>query len=564
MLVKKIPKKKIKSCIEDVFDSFDPTDIKDVKHVKRALSLFRNGAVYNVVVDEDTISAVVQDYKFKFHVNLEIDFFEISMCDCPEIDFYCTHKLAVLFYLFSLFDSPGKFFNRWKNGQHYFPAQTHAKTSTPLTKNNIRPKTVNRPYQEDSLESWIAYFNERYEEFTKQREATYSYMSFFQSYNLARDLFEIYYATLLDTPKPSSRFGEFLFQIHAAITVFEKILQTSFGVSYADTTQYLDKLISEIIDLIYISQKYVVECTEADEKIIDKTPERMLDILFITRDFQYERFYLFQFICTNFMFKPNILKNFIQNLETRSKKEEKLKKLGKGNFSSECRLALAHFDFIYENDEKAINRLSTGPSNEVYFYTTWFKSLAENKSWDRFKKWLPFIEKQMSAFIHEYEDHPLKSQLSSFYLFLIQEYADEIGDESVYIHTLQTWLPYSFFNFSSYLIEKKEYHMWTELMLYIGIPLENIDPKLIKAIESENRAALLPLYHNEIEECIAEKNRKAYQQAVKHLRKLRTYYRALKKEEKWNDYIHMLSTKYKRLRAFQEELRKGKGKLIDD
>lgn len=570
MLVNEIPKEKIKYCIENLQASFDPKVEKDYRMMKQALTLFRNGTVFNAAVEGNTITAAVQDKNDTYTIALELDFMEISFCSCQQNDdIFCIHKLATLFYLFSLFDSPGEFFNQWKEGIKY----TSSEKKAPIPKKTIKEepkKKKERTYQEDSLESWLTFFNEKYMQFTKKREARMStYWNYQRSSNLAEDLFETYYPTLLDTALPSSPVGENLFHFHAALSVFEKILENAANIytssySHHYTRKYLSEIISDIADLAFKVRKSNFEWTAADEKILIETPKRLLKILLMTRDLQYDRLYLFQIACSNLILKKEWLDELKRKLLSRGKKEEKLKQLGKVNFSSECRLALAHLDFMVDKDKVAIKRLSDGPANEVYYYSTWFKTLAQNKIWNRFEIWLSFIEKRMNEFIHQYGEQQLKRELTTFYLFYIKEYANEKGKEAIYINTLQTWLPYSYGDFCEYLLEQNEFRMWTELQLFAGITIENIDKGLLKEIEEKDQACLLPLYHNAVEAAISEKSRDAYKQAVKYLRKLRTHYKNLKKEDIWNNYIHMLSTKYKRLRAFQEELRKGKGKLIND
>ncbi|WP_458411828.1 SWIM zinc finger family protein [Schinkia sp. CFF1] len=568
MLVNEIPKEKIKYCIEGLQEIFSPASEGDYRIVKRALSLFRNGAVFNASAKGDTIKAAVLDDGEDYEVELELDFMEISYCSCQQEEFFCVHKLAALFYVFSLFDSPGEFFNNWKAGHQY--KATEKMPSTPKRTIFDASKKKERMYQEDSLESWLAYFNEKYVQFTKKREAVKAtYWNYPRNSNIAEDLYETYYPALMDTPMPSSPYGEILFHLHAAVTVFEKILESardSYATTYSNhyTGKYLKEITSDIVELAFNARECHFKQTDADEMILQATPARMMDIFLLTRDFQYERFYLFQVVCTNLIRKKESLDELAQKFVDRSKDEEKLKQQGKVNFSSECRLALAHFDFMVEKDQEAMQRLSDGPANEVFYYTTWFKSLAQNKLWQRFEAWQPFIVERMHDFFHQYGDQQLKQQLTSFYLYFIKLYMNEINDESIFINTLHRWLPYSYVDFSEHLLENNEYKKWTELQLFIGIPIEKMDRDLLKEIESEDRVCLLPLYHNAVEEQISVKSRDAYRQAVKYLRKLRTHYKALKKENVWDHYIHMLSTKYKRLRAFQEELRKGKGKLIND
>lgn len=54
------------------------------------------------------------------------------------------------------------------------------------------------------------------------------------------------------------------------------------------------------------------------------------------------------------------------------------------------------------------------------------------------------------------------------------------------------------------------------------------------------------------------KNRSGYKAAVKLLKRLAKLYKKLKREERWEEFIIVFSSRHSRLRALQEELRKGK------
>lgn len=84
---------------------------------------------------------------------------------------------------------------------------------------------------------------------------------------------------------------------------------------------------------------------------------------------------------------------------------------------------------------------------------------------------------------------------------------------------------------------------------------------MLKEIAASDPEALIPAYHREVAFFIDQKNRSSYKEAARYLKKLRTLYKKAKKQKVWERYIQLLSSHYKRLRALQEELQKGK--LID-
>ncbi len=79
-----------------------------------------------------------------------------------------------------------------------------------------------------------------------------------------------------------------------------------------------------------------------------------------------------------------------------------------------------------------------------------------------------------------------------------------------------------------------------------------------KACRTGAPQLLLPFYHQAVERHMSHKNRDGYKAAVKLLKRLSKLYGRLKQEERWQHYIEQFATRHSRLRALQEELRKGK------
>ncbi|WP_307438767.1 hypothetical protein [Paenibacillus sp. V4I3] len=119
-------------------------------------------------------------------------------------------------------------------------------------------------------------------------------------------------------------------------------------------------------------------------------------------------------------------------------------------------------------------------------------------------------------------------------------------------------LPASYRDYSSFLLEKEEYKAWADLCLLLNLSPIHIASSELKIVEKADVRVLLPIYHYAAEECIHSKNRDAYRQAIKLLKKLAAAYKKLKQTPRFEDYVQQLSKQYSRYRAFQEELRKGK------
>jgi uncharacterized Zn finger protein len=80
----------------------------------------------------------------------------------------------------------------------------------------------------------------------------------------------------------------------------------------------------------------------------------------------------------------------------------------------------------------------------------------------------------------------------------------------------------------------------------------------LRAVEAHDPTLAFPLYHHAVERRIAQKNRTAYKESVRLLKKLGELYRQAGRADRFADYMDRLRQRYARLHAFQEELRKGK------
>lgn len=120
------------------------------------------------------------------------------------------------------------------------------------------------------------------------------------------------------------------------------------------------------------------------------------------------------------------------------------------------------------------------------------------------------------------------------------------------------FMPYTAHAYAKILFNNGDYRKWTELQtIYCNTPLYYRHDE-VKVLWNEAPEYLLPHYHNLIIDEIEGKNRKSYIQAAKLLKELRTIYKKLEKNEAWEDYIFYIQEDYKRLRAFQAELREEK------
>lgn len=217
-----------------------------------------------------------------------------------------------------------------------------------------------------------------------------------------------------------------------------------------------------------------------------------------------------------------------------------------------------HFAFLLECDDEAMafaNELSVTHVDQFMYMV---EATHEREQKNRLLTWLNYTKNRLLPSLQQEGHYRWKRMMTDSLLYYYEIYSDYADSDTVYVEALQDMLPYSFYTFNEYLLDHEDYERWAELQLIVGFQPEMHGRQLLRKIELTNRNWLLPLYHQAVQRAIAEKNRQAYKLAVRRLRKLRTHYRQLKKVEKWEQYIAFIVKKHRRLRAFQDELQKGK------
>ncbi|MFC4098489.1 SWIM zinc finger family protein [Paenibacillus xanthanilyticus] len=130
--------------------------------------------------------------------------------------------------------------------------------------------------------------------------------------------------------------------------------------------------------------------------------------------------------------------------------------------------------------------------------------------------------------------------------------------ESRMWETLEDMLPFAGSLYENKLIERGRWRQWMDVQLSAGVEPLDLRVSELAPIEKHEPQLLLPFYHQAVERHVLEKNRHGYKAAVKLLKRLAKLYKKLKQDERWEWFIEAFAERHGRLRALQEELRKGK------
>ncbi len=111
--------------------------------------------------------------------------------------------------------------------------------------------------------------------------------------------------------------------------------------------------------------------------------------------------------------------------------------------------------------------------------------------------------------------------------------------------------------YSMYLLTRKRFEEWTALQLLYPSSIPYLEANGLKQVLTEQPEALLPLYHKYAMQEVEQKSRMNYKQAVRIWKQMKSAAKKSGKMAYFEDYIETVRSKFKRLRALQEELEKA-------
>jgi uncharacterized Zn finger protein len=199
-------------------------------------------------------------------------------------------------------------------------------------------------------------------------------------------------------------------------------------------------------------------------------------------------------------------------------------------------------------DDAAIHIWRSNSRLSLSFYLPYLKMFARNEDWPRFLAWTEALQSLIGS------ADPQNYQLVAA---IWQEAMERVGRGEECGAKLKQFLPSSFHEYAAHLYEQKQFRQWIDLQMSYQVPLTEVLTVHFKEMEETQPTLLFPLYVREVNRLISERNRAAYKEAIKLLKKIRTAYSKANQDARWERYVDQLGAKHNRLRAFQEELKRG-------
>ena len=505
-----------------LIDTYPLSDDANRHTLREGLKLFRQGHVINTYEEGTSLIGKVQDNGQK-HVLLDAEIGDLSRCSCGASTL-CSHQIATFLTIWSKHHTIASLIDNWK-------AQSAEDAVPFLTE---VPKKKATSYADNSLSSWLEYVEGQHAEFKSSIPTKRTYLT---------GLTHAFFPKLrLQAPKKAEIRP--LFLVHASIFCMEQVIK-----SYDNTQpyQYIADILHRFVDIVEEEAKGLFHSAIAFQldSLLKESRQLIREkLLHQEEPFIREMFYIYQFTWNDVFQRRNWMSSELKELEEED--------------SLQAELAKTHLLFLQKKDEEALKYVKKNGNEYAPYIFHWLQALVSAKAKDRLDNWLSMSLPIVTEYIHSEPTYDRKRQLTKHLLKLLTDYALETKHDRLYKEALRNLMPYSYGEYEWYLFETKSYRKWVELQLWMGFDLNGLESYKLKVIKKADPYALFPLYHVAINNAIEQRNKTAYKEATSLLKALHSLYKKEKLEDVWLQYLLQLKEGTKRLRSFQEELKKGR------
>lgn len=529
---------------EELKETLNPHEPEDVKLVQKGMMLYRQGMVQHMRIDEGrSVQAVVQDV-IPVKVELDLEFPGLSECTCPS-GVICRHMMAVFFAAYGKTGSAAEWMEEWREPVR--EANQLAKWGIQRAKDLVKANGILEP----DYKRWVQSMEESFDSIIKSKKYINPY--------LVGEMFQIYERRLM-AGAPNAPEWRPLYELIANVVSFKKLVRLSKEMEHDEEMvkrSYLHVIHQVMDDAAVGTARISQRPLPFDfDTFISAFTEETTDLLHCTQEFEYERIYLYRMLWADFFKKKEWREAELERIVAG------MKQLQDWESPFPFVIAAIHLHLLLENDERVLHFIEAVEKQSIVPYLLyWIDYLNEQKAWKRAGALIELFIGMVRSYLDVRGSYQACSSFTRLALKSLSPYCTETGRADVYERALMQMIPYSFYDYEHLLFTRGQYDKWGELYSFTGIPFTDVPKERIKVIEKEQPEVLFALLHQTVQHEIELKNRSSYKLAVRHLKKLRTLYKKLKRTDDWDFFFMTLLEKTKRLRAFQEECKRSK--LID-
>ncbi|PLT31737.1 SWIM zinc finger family protein [Peribacillus deserti] len=526
---------------EALLEVLNPHDEVVQVSVQQGFSLYTQGLVYRLADYEDHVTATVQDLvpaKVVFDMNNPAN----SSCSCDD-GLMCRHQIAVFLAAYSKRASVRLWIDRWKSKQEEAEAPIEEETLALTSARDVleQKKTFKR-----SFSSWKGYIDKTFDRYILKNKTMPEYMldRMWGSFNQK-----------LKEKAPIEREWRHLYDFVSLYVVLLNCLKLiksdpSPKVSLSFFHDLASNSAEELQEIIPSIGRQAQPF--AFDEFLEGIKDEAWQLLEGGSSLQYERVDFYRSLWRYLLKKSAWRSKEIKRLE------EALNEKHSEAQTASYQIALIHLLLLTNQDEQAMELLGGLQASASPFLYAWLQYSIETGNEKRAALFIEHVIKRVNPFLSALVSYYERTDFVRTFSMPIRVFCQETKRSDLLERFYRETLPYSYYEYSRVLFDREEYQKWVELQMFSGETLTLTGNESLKILQAKEPSLLLPLYHHAVLSNLEQKNRQAYKAAVRYLKKLKALYKKLKQENRWDEYIENLSVSTKRLRAFQEELQRGK------
>jgi hypothetical protein len=514
--------------------------------LKRGFQYYKQNRVQTFSISEPRKMRAMVEGRENYGVYINLDHFSGSYCDCP-VDGPCKHMAAVLMYytdaqnrsVASLANAKAVMNRPKATPPGAVPAGTGGRSALLKKLGGLIP--------EGTVAQW--------REYLQLLTAPLSHTVRNPQY-ADRAL-----AAIAEAKPQLSPAAGMLFKLHAHLFILESLLKPLQPAAAAPALgyslgYYTAVAVSELQSAVTGLMKHPLPlAAEPGEwpRVMDTLTYLRQEMLTESRDRSRDQPYFS--VCYDLLFRQWIAPN-TDGAALYSEELDALRQAGLDSgvphSAQSLLLAESRMYFLMSDDRAAwelLRRASERPGIHPDELMSFLIPLAEAGHWSRLAAWLAEIGPLLNSRLYNLSDY------AGYWKEAVLRVPET---ETLMWDTLSGMLPISREIYEDLLLDYGRWQDWMDCQLSSGKAPSDFRVSDLQPLEKNAPELLLPFYHQAVERFVVEKNRHSYKAAVKLLKRLAKLYKKLKREERWEEFLEAFTSRNSRLRALQEELRKGK------
>ena len=168
---------------------------------------------------------------------------------------------------------------------------------------------------------------------------------------------------------------------------------------------------------------------------------------------------------------------------------------------------------------------------------------------------LKLVLPQLERYVQQFVASTLRGAFIEQLMYMYEQISLTEQEETQLYASLGT---YGLQFYSLYLIRKMRYRDWVALQMLRPTSLSHAEMYGLKDVLAHDPSLVLPLYHLFALREVEQKSRMHYKQAVRIWKMMKAAAKKANKQAYFERYMETMQQQFKRLRALQEEIEKGK------